>query len=289
MSISKPKEFILLFMKRIDQNNLIAYAYQLTYSLLLALFPFLIFLFTLVGYINLDSGEILSAIQNSLPENIFSLLSSIVIDIVDKQRTGLMSLSVFLAVYSSSGGFRAFMKGTNQALGIQDDRNVLVKFLLSIFWVIIFATTILLSLLGIVFGRQIISLITSYFPVLPLENIISFLRIVLPIAFLFLMILNFYIFVPAKRVKFRFAFPGAIFSTLSWVAFTFAFQYYVDNYANYSRFYGALGAVIALMLWLLLTSIILLLGVEFNAVLIELKKIDDPYMKPFTEFLNHIR
>jgi membrane protein len=275
--------------QRADKDHMVAYAYQLTYSLLLAVFPFLIFLFTLIGYSNLDSAPILELLQSTLPKNIYELIASVVIDIVDRQRSGLMSLSVFLAVYAASAGFRAFMKATNEALGLKEERNIVTIYLLSLFFVILFALTILLSLIGIVFGQQILDLITHYIPTLPLENLLQILRILLPVAFVFFLILNFYIFVPAKRLRFRYALPGAAFSTITWIVFTFVFQYYVDQFSNYSRFYGALGAVVALMLWLLLTSQILLLGVEWNAVLMELKEVDNPFYGHFKHWSTYIQ
>jgi membrane protein len=284
-----PKNFIFAFVKRIDEDDIVAFAYQLTYSLLLAVFPFLIFLFTLIGYSDLDSRAILSTLDSSLPDNVFNLINDVVTDIVENQRSGLMSLSVFLSIYAASGGFRAFMKGTNKAMGLKDERSLPLKYLFSIFWVILFALTILLALIGIVFGQQLLDLASYYFPNLPFEGLIELLRIILPISFIFILILAFYIFVPAKKVKLRHAFPGAIFSTFTWTLFTLIFQKYVDNFANYSRFYGALGAVIALMLWLLLTSLILLLGVELNAMLIERKNIEDPFMYPIKKVKQKLR
>lgn len=281
----KPKvtlgAFLRMFVQYADKNNLVAYSYQLTYSLLLAVFPFLIFLFTLVGHSNLDSGPILEFLESTLPSSIYHLIASIVVDIVDQQRSGLMSLSVFLAVYSASAGFRAFMSGTNKALGLEDKRHVLIRYGLSLFLVLLFAVTILLSLVGIVFGQQIMSLILHYFPGLPTENLLRFLGIVLPLVFVFFLILCFYIFVPARRLKLVYALPGAFFSTFTWALFTFAFQWYVDGFTNYSRFYGALGAVVALMLWLLLTSYILLFGVELNAILLEIRNIEEPFIHHF--------
>ncbi|SHF06186.1 YihY/virulence factor BrkB family protein [Alkalibacter saccharofermentans] len=289
VKINSPKKFLLALLKRIDEDNIVAFAYQLTYSLLLAVFPFLIFLFTLIGYSDLDSSAILSTLDSSLPDNVFNMINDLVTDIVDSQRGGLMSFSVFLSVYSAAGGFRAFMKGTNKALGINDERSLPLKYLLSIFWVVLFALTILLALIGIVFGQQLLDLASYYFPKLPFEGLVDLLRVILPVVFIFMLILAFYIFVPAKKVKFRYAFPGAIFSTFTWTVFTLVFQKYVDNFANYSRFYGALGAVIALMLWLLLTSLILLLGVELNAMLIETKNIDDPFMYPVKNIKQRLR
>lgn len=283
-----PLAFIRLLIQKTGEDNLVAYAHQLTYSLFLAVFPFLIFLFTLIGYSNLDSAPILELLESALPANIYNLLASIVIDIVDQQRSGLMRVSVFLAIYAASAGFRAFMKGTNVALGLEEKRHFLLLYLISFVLVIIFATTVLISLIGIVFGGQILDLIKYYIPGLPLEQLIKVLRIVLPLLFVFIMILCSYVFVPSKRLQFRYALPGAVFSTSTWTIFTFAFQYYVDRFANYSRFYGVLGAMVAFMFWMLFTSLIFLIGVEWNAVLLIRKEIKYPFKRTFREWRDHL-
>jgi len=102
---------------------------------------------------------------------------------------------------------------------------------------------------------------------------------VVPIGLLFGVLSLAYMFVPYRNVKFKYAFPGALFSTLVWIAFTILFQFYINNFANYSRFYGTLGAVIGLLLWLSLTSIIMMLGASLNAYLIERRGIEEPYMR----------
>lgn len=269
--------FLKMLFKRVTEDDSLAFAYQLTYSLLLAFFPFLIFLLTLVGYSSIDSSEILSRMQGVLPGEVYKLTAGIVTDVVDQQRGELLGISVFLAAYTASGGFRAFMKGTNKAMDMEDKRNILVKYLISIIWVILFAATIIMALVGIVFGNQILSLISAYFPFLPLEGIIQVVRFAIPIGMIFILFVLFYMFVPARNVRVRYAFPGAMFATLGWLIATFAFQVYVDNFSNYSRLYGTLGAVVALMLWLLITSMIMLLAAEINALLIELKRVEEPY------------
>ncbi|HCX64913.1 MAG TPA: YihY/virulence factor BrkB family protein [Eubacteriaceae bacterium] len=266
------KTFGKNMLREIDEDDLIAYAYQLTYSLLLAIFPFLIFLFTLIGYSDLDSAALLDSLDTSLPASIYSLISEILTDVIDNERGGLLSFSVFLAIYSASVGFRAFMKGANKALGIEDERHIVLKYALSVVFVIIFALAILIALVSLVFGGQILNLLADFIPIIPLSGLINVIRTMLPIGLIFLIITGFYIFVPAKRLKLKQAIPGSLFFTLSWTGFTFLFQFYVENFSNYSRFYGALGAVVALMLWFLLTSIMLLVGVEINNVLQEMKK-----------------
>ncbi len=268
--------FIGLLIKRIQQDSISAYAYHLSYNLLISFFPFLIFLMTLVGYANLDASAILSPLETYFPKAVYELVTDIVIDIVDQQRDGLMSLSVLLAIYTASRGFRAFMDGTNRAMRFPEKRNFIIRYLLSIISVILFAITIVLALLGIVFGQQIINLLDRNPSFVVIEDLLLVFRIIIPLILIFVLFLAFYMFVPAKNLCFRCAIPGATFTTLSWTVFTLLFQYYVNTYANYSKFYGTLGAVIALLLWLLLTSMIMLYGVEINALLLDLEIIKDP-------------
>lgn len=272
-------EFMNGFLKKINEDDSIAYAYQLTYGLLLAIFPFLIFLMTLIAYLGLDTSYVLNIMQTSFPEDIYELISGPVVDLVQNQRGGLLSASVFAAVYTSSGGFRAFMKGMNKAMGLKNNRGILYKYVISIVWVIMLATTILLALLGIVFGRQILGLITSYFPYFPAQGLIEVLRIIVPVALLFGILSLAYMFIPVRNIRFTYAFPGAVFSTLLWITVTFVFQFYINNFANYSRFYGTLGALIGLLLWLLLTSIIMIVGASLNSYLIERKKVKNPFIR----------
>ena len=269
-------KFIPLLIRKIRDDSILAYAYHLTYNLLLSFFPFLIFLMTLVGFADLDSSAILSPLESYLPNEVYKLISDIVIDVVDQQRNGLMSFSILLAVYSASGGFRSFMEGTNKAMGVSEKRNIFIRYLLSVFWVILFSFAIVLALLGIVFGQQIINMMQRYSSFLPFKELLEIFRIVIPEIVVFLLILAFYMLVPGQKVCFRCAISGAIFTTTAWNIFTIIFQFYVNTYANYSKLYGALGAVIALLLWLLLTSMIMLIGVEINALLMDLEIVKNP-------------
>lgn len=270
--------FIKKLIKKIDQDGTLPYAYQLTYSLLLSIFPFLIFLFTLIAYLNLDSGYILNFLKNNLAGEIYNMISQIVIDLVDNQRGGLLSVSIITAVYSASLGFRAFMKGINKAMNTGESRNILLRYLLSIMWVLVLASVILIALVGIVFGNQILAIIREVFPNLVLDKILDLIRILLPVALIFFMFVIFYMFVPVRSLKLKHALPGAIFSSVAILIVTVVFQIYVDNFANYSKFYGALGTLIALMLWLLLISMIMLLGSTINSLIIKEKNIENPYL-----------
>lgn len=271
--IRKTVSFITELLDAIRSDDIIPYAHQLTMSLILAFFPFVMFLTTLLGFLNLDSSAVLQGIQHALPESVFPFVSDIITDVLDRQRSGLLSFAIILAVYSASGGFRAFMKGSNRITGIQEHRPLLLRYLLSIIWVILFALTLVVVLVAFVFGGQILKLIDQLVQI-PLVRLIDVLRYVVPLFMIVSILTLFYMFGPSRRVRFRYALPGAIFTTVSWSIVTLLFRYYVDHYADYSRFYGALGSLIALLLWLQLNSTILLIGVEINAVVMTRRGID---------------
>lgn len=271
--------FIGRFIKKIVEDDCLVYAYKLTYGLLLSLFPFFIFLFSLIAYLQLDSSYILRVLQQNLPTSIYEAITSQVLDLVEVQRSGLLSLSVVLTLYTASGGFRAFMNGINKAMNIKDHHNILFRYLSSIFWVILLTLGIVLSLVGIVFGKQLMQIIAAYIPTIPLEGVLNIFRVFIPIALVFFIMILFYMFIPAHDVKLKYAFPGALFSTITWIGVTILLQYYINNFGNYSKFYGALGAVIALMLWLLWTSIVMIIGASLNSFLIEVKGVENPYIR----------
>lgn len=267
MKISK-MDLLIHFIVKVKRDDIFALASQLAYYLILSLFPFLMFLFTLIGLLNLDSATILEALKTILPITVFELIETIVLEVLDSQNTGLLGVSVLLAIWTASSGFRAVIKGVNKAYGLEENRNYIRRALMSFLSIIALAMTILLSLSLLVFGDVISKHLISNLPFPELLNMIwNILRrgvIILILIFIFAAI---YRYTPAEKVKWKYVFPGAVFTTLGWLIVSIVFSFYINNYNNYSRFYGSIAAVFILMIWLFLMSIIFMLGGEINAVL----------------------
>ncbi len=272
-------QFIKALTAKLSKDDALPYAYQLSYSLMLAIFPFLIFLLSLVGFMNLDSERIIEQIQRLMPGEAFSMFEGIITEVTKNQNGALLSVSILTAIWSSAGGFKAFMKAMNKVHGLKEDRSFIVINLDALIMVIMLAVGIAGSLLLLVFFQPIISTIKSYFPLFDLGPGQKLLSFVLPLIFIFLLFLAFYIFVPARNVKVRHALPGAIFAAVAFMAASLGFQYYVANFANYSRFYGAMGAVVVLIFWLLLISIIMVVGGALNSLIIIKQGVRYPYWK----------
>lgn len=262
-------DFCIYFIVKVKNDDIFAQGAQLAYYLVLAFFPFLIFLITLIGFSNLNAREVLIGLEAILPESVFVLTASIVEEVITNQNTGLLGVSILLMTWTASSGFRAVIKGVNKAYEIKENRSFIKRILIAIISTFALAIMIILSLALLVFGNVIGRLIESninYEIIIYLWNLSRYIFIVIIMVLIFMMI---YRYAPAKRVKWRSVVPGAVFTTIGWIIVSLGFSYYIDNFGNYSRLYGSLGAVFALMTWIYITSIIFTLGVEINSVIVQ--------------------
>lgn len=267
----KKKSFldgIIYFIVKVNNDDIFALGAQLAYYLMLSFFPFLIFLMTVVGFSHLDSADILDGLRTILPNNVFSLVDVTVVEIVETQNAGLLGASIVLTIWSASSGFRAVIKGLNKAYNIKDSRSFIKRSFVAIIFTLALVMLIMLTLAMMVFGEIIGKYILAIFP---FKSVIAYIwNISRYLIVVFMMILIFaciYRYTPAKKVSWREVYPGAIVSTLGWIIVSLGFSYYINNIANYSRLYGSVGAVFVLMTWLYITSMILILGAEFNSIL----------------------
>ena len=262
-------------MTKTRKDDVFALASQLAYYLVLSFFPFMLFLMTLVGFSKLSSNEILEGLSVMLPKSVLELTQSTIREVFDNQHTGLLGISILLMIWTSSSAFKAVIKSVNKAYNFKEDRTFIKLSIISILGILALASIIILALGMLVFGNVIGDYLKNtqslYKIIIIIWNIFRYAFIFIVMIFIFVII---YIFAPAKKLTWKEVIPGAIFSTLGWVLVSFGFSFYIDNFSNYSRFYGSLGAVFILMTWLFIISIIFILGVEINFVKAETKKID---------------
>lgn len=257
---------------KINEDDVFALASQLAYYLVLSFFPFMLFLMTLAGFSKLNSREILVGLDVMLPKSVLELTQSTIREIFDTQYTGLLWVSILLMMWTSSSAFRAVIKSVNKAYGFNENRSFIKLSIISMLGIFGLAVIIILALGMLVFGNVIGEYIKNYHSLykllIILWNIFRYVFIIVVMIFIFVVI---YKLAPAKRLTWKEVIPGAVFSTLGWVVVSFGFSFYIDNFNNYSRFYGSLGAVFILMTWLFIISIIFILGVEINFVVAKIK------------------
>lgn len=252
--------------RRVIDDEVPMLASQLSYSLLLSFFPFLIFLITLIGYSTIDGEIMLTEISNVFPESAYDLIHSTVLEIFSTRNTNLMSFSIIFTIWTASSGFRSVIKGINKAYDEREKRSLFKVVIISIISTLALGFLIIITMLLLVFGEMLGSFLiyqlglSNYYNFI--WNMIRYGIIIFSMIFIFTII---YRYTPSKRLSFKEVIPGAIFTTLGWIVTSFGFAFYVNNFGNYSKIYGSIGGVIILLTWLYLTSIIIIIGGEINA------------------------
>ena len=257
---------------RIKKDDLSALGAQLSYSFLLAFFPFLIFMISLIGFSSINSKEVLAGIEKIVPFEVYKLISKTVAEVVDKQNIKLLSFGFISTIWAASSGFMAVIKALNKAYEEEENRGFIKVQLIALACTCALAFIILLAFSLVVLGEANGKIILQhlglggYFSMF--WNIIRYVIVLLIMIFVFS---SLFYFVPCRKLTWREVLPGAIFTTLGWALSSVIFSFYINNFGNYSKIYGSIGAVIVFMTWLFLISIVLLIGGEINATLSQVK------------------
>lgn len=266
-----PFKFLKEVCDRIIDYDLLEMANALTFKLILSIFPFIIFLMSCVGYLELDISGYVASIQPDVPQAVSSMIGSFVKEVIDTKHASLLSSSLLLTMFSASSGLYTLMKGLNRAYGVRDKRNYIIQRLISLMLVAIFTLLIIISLYAFIFSDKITAAALEYDIKLPTvsESARSY---VITLMLLFVMIILMYMLALVVRPKIRQLIPGTAFTVIGWVALSKIFNIYVNNFSKYSTIYGSIGAIFVFGLWLNLISYVLLIGGQINAVIYDKKR-----------------
>ena len=251
---------------RIMDDNVPGLAAQLAYFFLLSLFPFMIFLVTLVGYLPYSDLGILRFLSDYAPPETMVLLEENLTQVMENRNGGLLSVGIIGTLWSASNGVNALIRSLNAAYNVEEKRRFIIARGVSILLTIALFFVIIMAFLLPIFGKMIGEYVFSFFGLsddfLEAWNAI---RWIISSLIFFIVLLFLYRIAPSKKVYFRHVYVGALFSTICWQLVSLAFSYYVSSMGNYSATYGSLGGVIILMIWFYLSGIIIITGGEINA------------------------
>lgn len=253
---------------RFQDDEVPAMGAQLTYYLILSIFPFMIFLVALIGFTPFTTWDLLDAINKVLPKSNSQVLVEW-IDNIQKNRSGtLLSFGLLGSLWSASSGINAIIRALNKAYDEPETRPFWKVKGLSLIVTIVLTLVIVSSLALLVFGRWLGEWIFKTFALPDLfDDVWSVAQFVIPIAIIALVFTAMYKYVPNRHLKFKEVLPGALVATIGWIVASALFAFYVSNFSNYTKTYGSLGGVIVLLTWLYISSIIVVLGGEINATL----------------------
>lgn len=269
------KKTILELYGKYQNDGVSESAAQLTYYLILSFFPFIIVLLQIIKFTPLGDLNVVDGLLVGLPLQTQELLTGIIKDIVSSSGTTLLSVSVVGAIWSASNGLMSLIKAVNRAYDLSESRPYWKLKLLSIVMTLGLIIVILLTLSISVFESLIFNnYILVYFP--NSELIFTIIQSVIVLISIILILTLLYKFSPSIKkhvnITFKESMPGGIFATLTILVSTKVFSIYIDNFGNYSKVYGSIGGIIVLLIWLYLTSIIIVLGAELNSIFMNNKK-----------------
>ena len=249
-------------------------ASSVAFSFFMALFPFALFILTLIPYIEIQGFQqgFMQFISQALPPQTYDAVDAVLNDIINNKYSGLLSFGFILSIFLMTNGINSLFGGFEYSYHQLKTRSVLKLYLVSM------AISILLALLLFMTVAVII-----YFEIaitdLKLKGYVSddilwveIGRYIIILVMLFTMVCMFYYFGTKEGRNISFFSPGAIFTTLLVIINFKIFDIYVKKFAQYNELYGSIGTLLVLMLFIWLNSIILLLGFELNAAMIGLKK-----------------
>lgn len=263
------KELIL----RIQKVDVTGLGSQLAFFFLLSLFPLLIFLITLLPFLNIPEYQMLSFIQDYAPANVYKTISETLNEIMATRNSGLLSIGIIGTIWSASQGMNALTKALNRSYFSTETRPFYIVRGMSILFTLMLIGVVIVMLVFPIFGEQIGRVLFSNFGFEQgFLKVWNSLRWTITPLFILIIFTLIYWIVPNKELHWKNAVPGAIFAALGWILTTYGFSFYVANFANYSGTYGSIGGVIVLMMWLYFSSIVLMVGGQVNAVWQERKE-----------------
>lgn len=269
--------FIKILLKNVLHNSLHARASSVAFSLTLSLFPFLLFLITLIPYTPISYEQVMGFAKSSLPADIFRFVDGTIHDIMSNKRTDLLSISFLFAVYAATNGMAALIVAFNSMFLYAEKRSFLKLRLIALYLTVLIAFVFLFAVVALIVSRFVVNMLADWgflkndwlvWGILIAKYLITF-------AVFFVAISMIYYIAPASHERWNFFSLGSVFTSISAILVTNLFSFYLENFASYNKLYGSIGTFIALMLWIYLLSFLLLLGFEINASLMEARKSPD--------------
>lgn len=266
-------KILRLFIQNLMDDEIMDRANGVAYNFILAVFPAIIFLFTLIPYItpffpDITHDSILTFMGELMPASMFDVISPTVMDIVSNQRGGLLSLGFVFSIWLSTNGTLALMRAFNACYRTIERRSGLKTRLIATGLTFNLAFVVFLAIALLVVGQLILDYLRQ-FEWLNIDDFTVFilftLRFIVIFIVFFLAISTLYFFGPAIHYNWRFFSLGSILATLGTLGVSYGFSFYITNFATYNKVYGSIGVLIAIMVWIQLVTVVLLIGYEVNA------------------------
>lgn len=256
------------FFKGLSKGSLNTRASSIAFNFLLALGPAVIFFLALIPYLPIKDlkGEILEILNEIIPKDSYIAFESL-LDELFMKRSGMPLFGFLVALFFAEKGISSLIEAFNATYHTIETRRWFQRQLVSVLLVFILFILVIMALSLQFFSKtgikklvdlHIIEVDFTYYMILTGRWIIITILTFLSISFL-------YYLAPARKSKWRFFSTGSTLATLLTIVASLGFTYFVNNFAQFNRFFGSISALVVLMLWLNFNALTLLIGFELNA------------------------
>jgi membrane protein len=251
-------------------------ASAVAFNFFIALFPSLIFFFTIIPYLPIPHFDetLFALLEDLLPTSTHELVLGTANDIITRPRGGLLSFGFFFALFFSTTGINSLIDAFNQTYHSIEQRSFLKQQLISIFLVLILSCLIIIGIVLLIGGDVLINYLVELDWIKSGFKLLTFKMVkwLIVIIIFFFAISFLYYLGPSKKQKFRFISAGATLSTLLIIGLAIGFNYYIENFSRYNTLYGSIGTLIIVMLWIYFIAMVILIGFDLNASISKLKR-----------------
>ena len=258
----------IFFWRGLVEGAITTRASSLAFNFFLAFFPSIIVFFTLIPYIPVIGLQetLMDLLAIVLPPLTNEITFQTLDDIINNPRGGLLSVGFILALYFSTNGINSLIEAFNASYHIKETRPLIQQRLLSLALTILLSFMLIIAMGLIIFGEIAISYLTNFDIISNSSGDLILLgKWLIILLVLFLGITVLFNIGPSIKSKWKLVSPGSILATLGIIFTSFGFNYYIYHFSQYNKFYGSIGTLMIILIWMYFNSIILLTGFELNA------------------------
>ena len=259
----------LFFWRSIVDGSITTRASAIAFSFFVALFPFIIFLFTLIPYIKIPhfQDELFLFIKQIVPSSTFTTIENTLVEIITIPRSDRLSINFFAALFFATNGLASMMSAFDATIHSIQRRTWWSQRITAVYMLMILSVLLTIAIVMLTGGQELINYLDRK-NIIRDDFLVSLLTIskwIITVSLFFFAYSFLYYMAPAKKTKWRFISAGGTLTTVLSILGLVGFTYYINNFSQYNALYGSIGTLLIILLLMYLMSLILLIGFELNA------------------------
>jgi len=264
MSIFDVGAFLI---KGLGNGALTTRASSIAFKIFLAIFPAILFFFTLIPYFPIENFDVilLDFFADMMPAEAFVTIRDTIEDVATHKRGDLLSIGFISALYFATNGVNSVISAFNSTTLTIETRSWYRQQLISVILVLIISILMTVAITITTFSGTLINFLIDH-AYIPLDS--SYLlfgaKWIIVVTLFYFIIAFIYYFAPAKKSHWRFFSIGSIIATALTILISVGFSYYINNFGQYNKLYGSIGTLIVILMWMYWNSMVLLIGYELN-------------------------